>query len=327
MTDRFALIHNPRSRRNLKADRHYLKAAQAMLGPLFHAPETADALRETIEELAHQNVDCLVVDGGDGTVGRVLSVLYASSYPNHKLPTIAVLPSGNTNLIAADVGFGLRGIKALEHLRAARAGSAQLATKIQRRQPLVISWPGQTRAPELGFFGGAGAFTRAIEIAHSPNIMNTYAHDAAVLATLAITARQILSPSLRQEWLNGTMAALGLDGQPGDIKNHFLFLCTGLHRLTHKIWPFWRAPGQPDKGISYLDVGPRPEHLTKATWNLMRGKVPAWMQQSSSYQSGSVERIRLRSAQSFVLDGEVLETGPEHCLDITAGPVVSFLQA
>lgn len=326
MPDRFALIHNPRSRRNLKADRQYLQTARTLLGPLFHAPETAVALHETIEELARQKVECLVVDGGDGTVGKVLTVLYASSYPNHKLPMIALLPSGNTNLIAADVGFGKRGSEALEHLHSL-AQEGRLAENIKQRNPLVVSWPGQKRTPELGFFGGAGAFTRGIEIAHQPDILNTYAHDAAVLATLMITAKQLLSPKLRNQWLEGTPAGLGLDGQPADIRNRFLFLCTGLHQLSHKVWPFWQPAGDVDKGMHYLDVEAHPERLLGAIWNLLRGKAPAWLQQSRSYASGTAARIRLRSEQSFVLDGEVLETGPEQCLDITAGPVVSFLQA
>ncbi|MFT8517302.1 MAG: diacylglycerol kinase family protein, partial [Acetobacter persici] len=117
MPDRFALIHNSRSRRNLKADGRYLDCARRILGPLFFSPDSQDALHDVIEDLARQNVGCLVIDGGDGTVGNVLSALYASSYPKDRLPMIAVLPSGNTNLIAADVGFGLRGEEALQRLQ------------------------------------------------------------------------------------------------------------------------------------------------------------------------------------------------------------------
>ncbi|MCP1195299.1 hypothetical protein NKW84_05415 [Acetobacter senegalensis] len=326
MPDRFALIHNSRSRRNLKADRQYLATARDMLGPMFYAPDTSLALQETIEDLARQQVECLVVDGGDGTVGKVLSVLYASSYPNHRLPKIAVLPSGNTNLIAADVGFGLRGVEALQRLQDL-ARTQQLQCEVKERQPLVLSWPGQDRAAELGFFGGLGAFTRAIEIAHQPAILKNYAHDAAVLATFALTARQLLTPRLRQGWLNGTPLGVGLEGNAAEMHDCFLFLCTGLQCLPHGIWPFWKPEGEADRGISYLDVAARPERLTKAIWNLVRGRAPAWIQNSSSYHSGFSERIRLRTEQSFVLDGEVLDTGPDHCLDITAGPVVSFLQA
>ncbi|MDT8871316.1 diacylglycerol kinase family protein [Komagataeibacter rhaeticus] len=44
-------------------------------------------------------MDCIVIDGGDGTVSDVLSAVHRHYAPD-RLPAIAVLPSGNTNLIA-----------------------------------------------------------------------------------------------------------------------------------------------------------------------------------------------------------------------------------
>nr|WP_298798749.1 diacylglycerol kinase family protein [uncultured Acetobacter sp.] len=326
MPDRFALIHNPRSRRNLKADSRYLDCARTMLGPLFFSPVTQSELHDAIEDMARQEIGCLVIDGGDGTVGHVLSALYASSYPKDKLPMIAVLPSGNTNLIAADVGFGLRGEDALQRLQD-RASSGRLISDVKRRQPLVVSWPGLDRAPVLGFFGGLGAFTRGIKIAHQPAILKNYAHDTAVLITLAETLRQIITPRLRQSWLDGTPVGLGLDGGALAAHNRFLFLCTGLHCLPHAIWPFWREDRLPDKGVSYLDVAANPKKLMRAVWSLLRGRSPAWLRTNPAYVSGSAARILLSTEQSFVLDGEVLETGPDQSLEISAGPTLSFLQA
>ena len=325
MPDRFALIHNSRSRRNLKADGRYLDCARRILGPLFFSPDSQGALHDVIEDMAQQDVRCLVVDGGDGTVGNVLSALYVSSYPKDKLPMIAVLPSGNTNLIAADVGFGLRGEDALQRLQD-RACSDRLLSNIKQRQPLVVSWPGMDRAPVLGFFGGLGAFTRGIEIAHSPAILKNYAHDTAVLITLAETLRQIITPRLRQSWLAGTPVGLGLNGGELEAHNRFLFLCTSLHCLPHRIWPFWREDGT-DEGISYLDVAANPKKLMRAIWSLLRGRSPAWLRADPTYSSGSARQVLLNTEQSFVLDGEVLETGPAQSLEISAGPVLSFLQA
>ncbi|WP_395494922.1 diacylglycerol/lipid kinase family protein [Acetobacter sp. KSO5] len=325
MPDRFALIHNSRSRRNLKADSRYLDCARRTLGPLFFSPDSQTELHDVIEDMARQDVRCLVVDGGDGTVGNVLSALYVSSYPKDRLPMIAVLPSGNTNLIAADVGFGMRGEEALQRLQD-RARSDRLVSDVKQRQPLVVSWPGQDRAPVLGFFGGLGAFTRGIEIAHSPAILKNYAHDTAVLITLAETLRQIITPRLRQSWLDGTPVGLGLNGGELEAHNRFLFLCTGLHCLPHGIWPFWRENGA-DEGISYLDVAANPKKLMRAIWSLLRGRSPAWLRADPTYSSGSARQVLLNTEQSFVLDGEVLETGPTQSLEISAGPILSFLQA
>nr|WP_301273789.1 diacylglycerol kinase family protein [Acetobacter cerevisiae] len=295
------------------------------MGPLFFSPDSQTELHDVIEDMARQDVRCLVVDGGDGTVGNVLSALYVSSYPKDRLPMIAVLPSGNTNLIAADVGFGLRGEEALQRLQD-RARSDRLVSDVKRRQPLVVSWPGQDRAPVLGFFGGLGAFTRGIEIAHSPAILKNYAHDTAVLITLAETLRQIITPRLRQSWLDGTPVGLGLNGGELEAHNRFLFLCTGLHCLPHGIWPFWRGGGA-DEGISYLDVAANPKKLMRAIWSLLRGRSPAWLRADPTYSSGSARQVLLNTEQSFVLDGEVLETGPAQSLEIFAGPILSFLQA
>nr|WP_256441371.1 diacylglycerol kinase family protein [Acetobacter sp. P5B1] len=319
------MIHNSRSRRNLKADSRYLDCARRTLGPLFFSPDSQTELHDVIEDMARQDVRCLVVDGGDGTVGNVLSALYVSSYPKDRLPMIAVLPSGNTNLIAADVGFGLRGEEALQRLQD-RARSDRLVSDVKQRQPLVVSWPGQDRAPVLGFFGGLGAFTRGIEIAHSPAILKNYAHDTAVLITLAETLRQIITPRLRQSWLDGTPVGLGLNGGELEAHNRFLFLCTGLHCLPHGIWPFWREGGA-DEGISYLDVAANPKKLMRAIWSLLRGRSPAWLRADPTYSSGSARQLLLNTEQSFVLDGEVLETGPAQGLEISAGPILSFLQA
>nr|WP_301272420.1 diacylglycerol kinase family protein [Acetobacter cerevisiae] len=319
------MIHNSRSRRNLKADSRYLDCARRTLGPLFFSPDSQTELHDVIEDMARQDVRCLVVDGGDGTVGNVLSALYVSSYPKDRLPMIAVLPSGNTNLIAADVGFGMRGEEALQRLQD-RARSDRLVSDVKQRQPLVVSWPGQDRAPVLGFFGGLGAFTRGIEIAHSPAILKNYAHDTAVLITLAETLRQIITPRLRQSWLDGTPVGLGLNGGELEAHNRFLFLCTGLHCLPHGIWPFWREGGA-DEGISYLDVAANPKKLMRAIWSLLRGRSPAWLRADPTYSSGSARQVLLNTEQSFVLDGEVLETGPAQSLEISAGPILSFLQA
>lgn len=324
MSDRFALIYNPRSRRNLKADPRYLELAGKMLGPLFCSPRTHAALRQQVYALLQQKISCLVVDGGDGTVGNVLSALYTSSCPPEQWPSIVVLPSGNTNLIATDVGFGKRGVEALQILQA-RLASGRLLSDVRRRQPLVVTRDGQKKEASLGFFGGLGAFGRGIEIAHDPKILKNYSHDAAVMATLFVTAWQLLSPKHRRGWLEGTKVTVERDGEILPEQNHFLFLCTALHRLPHGIWPFWQNLKEADRGISYLDVAAFPPHLGSAVWNLLRGKAPQWLRQDAAYHSGSATELVLRTDQSFILDGEVLSPGQDGSLTISAGPVVSFV--
>lgn len=326
MPDHLALIYNPFSRKNLKNGPDYLNGLQALPGVLFYAPSTHAALQAAVEDLRERRVSCIVVDGGDGTVGKVLSALHASDWPEHEWPPVAVIPSGNTNLIAADVGYGRRGAEALQLLQA-ELRSRQAVLKIKQRRPLVVQRKGHDGGAVLGFFGGMGAFGRGISIAHQPAVLKRYAHDMAVIATLIMTVMQLLLPRQRDEWLAGAPASLTYDGKPSRERDHFMVLCTALNTLPYGVWPFWRAGGATANGMHYLDVAAYPPSLMRAVWALLRGKAPEWLRRMPAYQSGSVQTLAIQTTESFVLDGEILEPGEGQDFTIQAGPVVSFLYA
>ena len=326
MPDHLALIYNPFSRKNLKNGPDYLQSIQALPNVLFYAPDTHTALQAVVEDLRTRKLSCIVVDGGDGTVGKVLSALHASGWPAQAWPPVAVIPSGNTNLIAADVGYGRRGADALRCLQAdLRSGQAML--KVKQRRPLVVQRTGHDGAAVLGFFGGMGAFGRGISIAHQPAVLKRYAHDMAVIATFVMTVMQLLLPRQRDGWLAGATATLTYDGKISLAQNHFMVLCTALNTLPYGVWPFWRAGGAECQGMHYLDVAAYPPSLMRAVWTLLRGKAPEWLRRSGAYQSGSVQTLQMQTAESFVLDGEILEPGENEDFTILAGPAVSFLYA
>lgn len=326
MPDHLALIYNPFSRKNLKNGPDYLQSIQALPNVLFYAPDTHAALQAVVEDLRTRKLSCIVVDGGDGTVGKVLSALYASGWPPQAWPPVAVIPSGNTNLIAADVGYGKRGADALRTLQT-DLRSGQAARKVKQRCPLVVRRTGQENADVLGFFGGMGAFARGIGIAHQPAVLKRYAHDMAVVATLFMTVMQLLLPRQRDGWLAGTPARLTYDGVLDQSRNHFLVLCTALNTLPYGVWPFWRAGGERCDGMHYLDVAAYPPALLRAVWTLLRGKAPEWLRHSPAYQSGAVQTLQIQTDENFVLDGEILEPGKNADFTIQAGPAFSFLYA
>mgnify|MGYP004706757391 FL=1 len=324
MQNCFALIYNPQSRRNIEADPQYLEQARALTHGRVYAPQSLDELRLLIERMAANPVTCLVIDGGDGTVGTVLSALYASSWPRASWPVIAVLASGNTNLIAADVGFGQRGVEALHALRD-RVQAGLTSPALTWRRPLVVTRAGHEGRDVLGFFGGIGAFARGVDIAHHPGILRNIAHDMAVVLTLMLSLSKLFSPRQRKRWLDGVPCGLVRDGTPDSFERHFVLLCTGLQRLPHGAWPFWTEPSTSDEGMAYLDVAARPRRLLMAIWHLLRGRAPSWMRRSPQYRSGMAESLHLKMKHAFVLDGEILEPGTDGCLTITAGPQISFL--
>ncbi|PYD48777.1 diacylglycerol/lipid kinase family protein [Novacetimonas pomaceti] len=325
MTARFVIIHNPRSRRNRSGNEHYSMMARQSLGENFLSPASQAELLHQVEELARRDVGCIVVDGGDGTLSDVLSAIHRYYRPD-RLPALALLPSGNTNLIAGDVGFGLRGVEALVRLNQLALGG-DMRRNIRRRRGLVVSWSDPQRPSVVGMFHGTAAFRRAIELAHQPAILDRYSHEMAVVVTLGSSVAHLLSRRFRREWTQGDRLSITVGDAPARQENCFLFLATTLQSLPYGVWPFWHGVDSDDDGIRYLDVAGMPPRLTAAVTSLLRGRVPQWLRNESAYDSGCAMRIRLEMKEDFVLDGEVLDSGPDGVTYLSVTPPIDFIQA
>ena len=326
MTGRFALVYNPRSRRNMSDGSLYAQTARNLLGENFIDPADRIRLDAHIAELAASDMDCIVIDGGDGTVSDVLTAVRRHYAPD-RLPALAVLPSGNTNLIAGDVGFGMRGLEALERLQHL-AASGSLRRNVRRRCGLVVEWPeSDAREPVVGMFHGAAAFTRGIELAHQPAILNNYAHEMAVVVSFLSSVAHLLKRRSRQQWMRGDPITIQAGERVRRQGNCFLFLSTTLQFLPHGIWPFWTADGARDDAINYLHVAGQPSRLVAASWALLRGRHPAWLQDNPDYCSGCEQRIEMALDSDFVLDGEVFSPGPARRIILSSTAPIDFIHA
>ncbi|WP_010509687.1 diacylglycerol/lipid kinase family protein [Komagataeibacter europaeus] len=326
MTGRFALVYNPRSRRNMGDRSAYAQTARALLGKNFVDPADRSRLDANIAEFASRGTDCIVIDGGDGTVSDVLTAIHRHYAPD-RLPALAILPSGNTNLIAGDVGFGLRGIRALEHLQQLDA-SGQLRRNVRRRCGLVVEWPEPDGPPPVvGMFHGGAAFTRGIELAHQPAILNNYSHEMAVVVSFLSSVAHLFSRRSRQDWMRGEQMDMKAGKTIERQGNCFLFLSTTLQHLPHGIWPFWTACGMRDDVINFLHVAGQPSRLAAAAWALLRGRHPAWLQHNPDYCSGCEDRIEMTMKSDFVLDGEVMSPGATGRIVLSATAPIDFIHA
>ncbi|QDH14236.1 hypothetical protein E3E12_00135 [Formicincola oecophyllae] len=331
---RAALIHNPHSRLNLKGAGQFLEAAQERLGGFCFSARDQKPLVARMRTLQEAGVNTVMIDGGDGTISGCLTAM-AQVWPHDQLPAIAVLASGNTNLIAQDVGFGLRGVAALNRLLDGGPCPYRL------RAPIRLTWPG---APErhavLGMFGGCAGYARAIRIAHSPTMLRYAPHDLAVVLTVASSIGRLFFKRSRQEWLAGdslrwTRPALQGGGvgaaRERDImrRGHsFLFLATGLEKLSYGIWPFWREGQDGRHGFHFLNVSAFPARMGAVLYNLLRGRAPAWLRTHADYVSGIEDQaLEMHTNSDFVMDGEVFPTPPDQRVTLERGPVFRFLHA
>ncbi|MDG6094250.1 acylglycerol kinase family protein [Acetobacter sp. AN02] len=320
----FAVVHNPCSRMNGSDGEIFRTQGREMLGDRFLSPQGREALITEVMALRDRAIDTVVIDGGDGTVSDVMTAIHAG-WSGETFPDIAILPSGNTNLIAADVGFGMRGIPALECLlEKERCGL--LRKRTARRHPIVLSWPETGRRDVLGMFCGLAAFTRGIGLAHQPAILDHYSHNTAVVVTLLSAFSRLLHREGRREWLDGTQLTMSRDGGAGEGGARFLFLGTTLHSLPYGVWPFWEGV-PPGGALAWLEIMPHPRRLLPATLSLLSGRAPAWLRGDPAFRSGRSATITIRMDERLVIDGEELDTGPRGVVTLSEGKAITFLRS
>ena len=67
--------------------------------------QTPEDILAALRTFARRQVNCLVVNGGDGTIQATMGALFHHR-PFDVMPRLALLPAGTANLIAGDVGLG-----------------------------------------------------------------------------------------------------------------------------------------------------------------------------------------------------------------------------
>ncbi len=260
---------------------------------------------------AEAGIEMLAIDGGDGTVRDVVSLLpwtFGDAWP-----TLAILPSGKTNVIARDVGGFGHGAAGMAHLFA-RLDRKPL--RFAERPCLDVSWSGDGHQhTALGFVLGAGVYSYATQMA------GAWSHDRGIKqgGAVALVIARLLAKWRRGDVTEG-VADLSLTPEsevPAPPEAHFLVLVTCLDRLMLGLWPF---PKGGAGGLHWLAMTAPPRHLLRDLWRAWRGRVAT----GEGIRGGRAETLDLRLAAPFVLDGELYTPGAEG-VTVRTGPTLRFL--
>lgn len=314
---KIGLISNPNSQRNRRG-LDDLRGASTGVPDLVHI-ET-DGRRSPVEilaELARQEIGLLVVNGGDGTVQRVLTGLFEAR-PFETPPPVAILPRGMANTIASDVGLRGRPARALSRLiGCVRAG--EIGRYVAKRHVLRVENI-RDLPPQRCMLFGAAAIYDAIEFCCS----RIYALGFKGNLGMGLTLAGMLLSSLlgASNGLNrGHDIAVAIDDEPMVRRQRLLVLATTLDRLNLRARPFWT---QGDGSIRFTSIAHPPARLVRSTLKVLYG----WRRSTlppDSYLSRDAERIALRLDSPFTLDGELFEPS-ERPLVMTARDSVSFVR-
>ena len=285
------VVHNPRSHANRQQ-----AAGTRPEGVLWVEPATPQALAEDMRRFAADGVGLVVIDGGDGTVREVLTVL-PDAYGDQP-PVLAILASGKTNILALDLG-ARRGWD----LDAILSRAAQAQPFYKTRTPLEVSWTDAARHPVRGFVFGLGAFVRATQMSQSVHRMGAY-HSLSVALTLAGAAFGTLFGGRRDQWRQGVRLTGQVDDQPLPIGERFVLMATTLKRLPFGLKPF----GPPTDTMKVLDVDSPPRLLLAALPTLLAGRAAPWLGRNG-YRRQEAERLTVSVPEAVIVDGEVFPGG------------------
>jgi hypothetical protein len=317
---RIGLISNPRSQRN-RQRMPAMRAAAARHPELLHVElESVQATAETLRDFARREVSLIIVSGGDGTVQKVLTELLNGSGFAAPPPPLALLPSGMTNLIAADVG--LRGDPARSLDRLCRAAPDGAAARETLRRPVLSLQRAPDEPPVHGMFLGAAAFYQGIMAARTEVHPLGARHNAAAALALALALFRLVTGRRGANMLHGERMTVELDGAPAQPRDELLFLATTLQRLILGVMPFW---GEGTGALRYTRIGFPPQRLWRALLPVLRGRPRPWMA-ACGYRSGKAGECRLTLDSPIVFDGEIFRPDPGVPVVLRADRQATFLR-
>ncbi len=319
---RIGLLSNLRAGRNIDSVSEVLQFLKGHPDVVTVETDSAKAGPEALAELARQEVELLAVNGGDGTLSHVLTEILGHRAFEDRVPMVAPLRGGRTNMSALDLGAHRNPVKGMADLIAA-AREGTLKERIAPRQVLRAEY-GTSREILYGMFFGGGMIFKAIELNH--RLFKQDARSQGVFGATLITAGLIARACVGQTGgiLEANKVQMMLDGEPVASGEFRMIIASSLTRLFAGMRPFWgRGPG----GVKLTAITSTSERISAAAPGILRGHPRPFVSEESGYLSRNVDCAEMRFDCGFTVDGELV--GPEAGLSVrlTADDTVQFVRA
>ena len=316
---RVGILHNPLSGRNRRKRDFF----QHIRSQNHHVPwvevNTPAEILEALKVFAQDQVDCVVVNGGDGTIQATMGALFQHQ-PFSVMPSLALLPAGTANLMAGDVGLGKFEPQTLEQFLT-EVQSAHPQTVTETRSILRIRFP-EEREPLHGMFFGAGAIYHGTQMGlqTKQSIGRLGEWGAGLILVKFLFALATGS----RKGLNPISAEIAVGKAPPVQDEYLVLLVTTLDRLFLGMKPFWSKNLGP---LRYTSLRVPYRYLWRVLPTLLRGKSHALATTNHGYQSDNLSEIRMSFESGFVLDGEVYTSSkPQEPLILDSPGELSFVR-
>ena len=307
------MLRNPRSGRLVGRDRPPLPGRQFVLNTDLD-----------LDVDACVGAELLVIEGGDGTVQRVLTTLLRV-VSAQQLPPIAVVPAGTTNVTSANLNQSRQYDAASRTLRSVQATGQPVFTE---RRALAVR---VSDTPYFGFLFGFGIMCEGI--ARFSELKSTRPWMSALHMT-RIFARSLLTTR------NVTTAVT-----PAGSIDTFVMMATTLDRVLYGMRAYRYPPAIASANVGPQAVGsqkvgleaPGPDHTPRfhTTW-IAAGAASLWRRlpqlargdaalfDEPGFSSHDVESLTLQFDGLFTIDGELYHSAANP-ISVSLSPPLRFM--
>ncbi|MCH8862183.1 MAG: diacylglycerol kinase [Proteobacteria bacterium] len=312
------VLSNPNSTGNLARFDQLRRILENTSHALHYELSSVDDIPEALRMFAKTNPVMLIINGGDGTVQATLSSI-VNDKPFDQVPPVAVLASGKTNMIAADLGAGGRPTRVLKKLLALAANGKLPARQTQRY--LIEMDMGDGHPPRYGMFFGGGGIVGGIRYCRARiyplNLPNFLSHILTIilLSGSAITGARKKGAALYTESMKIVMPSGGIvEGR------FFAVVATTLDRLVLGMRPYARE-GRGKLKFSAIDM------RATSILNAMRGILMGSFGRKSlaGINVRRVNEIRITGNNPVTLDGELYEVPVGQTVILKGNYVLDFI--
>lgn len=315
---RAGLLVNPRSGKSSGKGLALAQKFRYIPGVAVKVLERFEQLPQFLGEFATGGVTDLFISSGDGTIQAVQTEL-AERKPFARLPRLALLPHGNTNMTAADLGFRHRGLDA----QASFIKTLQ-PTELLGRPTLRAANP-RDGQPRHGMFLGTGAVSEAAlfcqQVFNARGVKGNWATFSTLAGAVSRSLFTASNPGDPSRFDRPFAISVEAEGKPIASGQHLLMLATTLEKLILGARPFWGGKREAIRAtIIPYPVPSLPRWLLPILYGGETRKRPP------GAMSFSAAGLAIRTPVSFVLDGEFFD-GPEtEALRVETGPVFTYVR-
>ena len=273
-----------------------------------------DEIPDILEQCAAMGAETVVVNGGDGTADLVFAgLLNHQAYP--RLPALALLPAGKTNMTAA--GWSLVG-KPEDALRTVLdcRNRNEISEHVVER-PVLGVHRGGAHPPLYGAFFGAAEVVDGIQFCRSHiyplKMPNALSHAAAISLLLwrSIFTRQ-----------NNRSITVAGDNDLAESGQFFVIAVTALDLLLLGLRPAPDTTNSASGPLTYLSLRSGAPTTLRAMGSLFTRRVGP----GPGRTVRTAERLTLNFSGAYTLDGELYEARADETLTIDGSKRLRFIQ-